>query len=499
MKNLKNITLALLSLLAITSCSDFLKEDPKSLISTDNFYKTNNDVVAATNAIYLAMRDDVTGGIAPIWMAESASDDGKAGGTPVGERLEVDNLIYASRHGFIRTVWNTAYKAIDRANAVLYYVDTIANPKLNPTIVKRSYAEARFLRAFYYTRLVQMYGDVPLVLKPTTDETLYPSRTPKADVYKQIIEDLQYAETELTNNYTYTDANGGRATKVAAKALLGYVYLVMAGFPMNDKSKWQAAADKFNEIIANKAQYGVDLMTVYKDIFDPTKKSLNKEYIFYYKGTTGQSASLLAYTRLQYWYFGFTSIVPTKEATDSVYEANDARKFVSLGRKSGSSIVPITQTGGTVIINKYVDNLANSNDNANDFHALRYGDVVLMNAEALIEIGGTANLDKALTAINDVRKAHGGAAMTALTYTSQDDLRQKLRLERRRELMFEGKRWYDLIRWNVFVPVMQKHMSAEYLKPISDYNYINTDRMLMPLPYIDFINNPNLRPQNPGY
>jgi starch-binding outer membrane protein, SusD/RagB family len=501
MKNIKALIGIFSMITVLSSCSKFLEEDPKSLISADKFYKTNSDVITATNAIYFALRDDVTGSISPIWMAEMTTDDTKTnpGAAQVQERLEVENLIYASRHVFIRNIWNSAYKAIGIANSLLANVDTIATPELNEFTVRRSFAEARFIRAFLYTRLVQLYGDVPLVLKPVDDNdnnSLFPKRTPKADVYKQIIEDLTYAEEILANNYGYNDANGGRATKVAAKALLGYVYLVMAGYPMNDKTKWQAAADKFKEIIDKKATFGVDIVPVYKDIFDVTLKATNKENIFYYKGVSGQSANFLAYTRMQYWYYQFASIIITKDAVDSLYIAADTRRGVSMARKSGSAIVAITSGTATPIVRKYIDNLANSLDNQNDFHALRYSDVVLMYAEALIEIGGAANLDIALAQINSVRKPHSG--LPDLTYTTQDDLRQQLRTERRRELAFEGKRYYDLIRWNIFIPTMKAHMAKEYAKPITDYDYINTDRLLLPLPYIDLVANPNLT-QNPGY
>ena len=499
MKNIKVLIGIFSIIIAASSCKDFLTEDPKSLVSEDKFYKTNSDVISATNAIYFALRDDVTGSISPIWMAEMTTDDCKWGGTLVAERVEVDNLIYSSRHAFIRNIWNSGYKAIAYANALLSNVDTIATPDLNKATVRRCFGEARFIRAYIYSRLVQLYGDIPLVLKPTDDNTLFPSRTSKAEVYKQIIEDLKYAEENLANNYTYNDNNGGRATKVAAKALLGYVYLVMAGYPMNDNTKWQAAADKLKEIIDNKTTYGVDIMPSYKDIFDVTKKASNKENIFYYKGVSLQPASALAYTRLQYWFYQFPSIVPTKEATDQLYVATDTRKALNMGRKSGSSIIPITSTSGTPIVTKHIDNISSNNpstDNQNDFHALRYSDVVLMYAEALIELGGTANLDNALAAINSVRRPHSG--LPDITYTTQDDLRQQLRLERRRELAFEGKRYFDLIRWNIFMPTMKQHMATENAKPISDYDYINQNRMLMPLPYVDIVNNPNIT-QNPGY
>jgi starch-binding outer membrane protein, SusD/RagB family len=498
MKNIK-VLIAIFSMIVVmSSCKKFLEEDPKSLISAEKFYKTNSDVISATNAIYFALRDDVTGSISPIWMAEMTTDDSRTnpGAAQVQERLEVENLIYASRHVFIRNIWNSSYKAIGYANSVLAFVDTVATPELNKGVVRRSFGEARFLRAYQYTRLVQLYGDVPLVLTPVEDNTLFPKRASKADVYKQIIADLQYAEENLANNYTYNDVNGGRATKVAAKALLGYVYLVMGGYPMNDNTKWQAAADKLKEIIDKKVTFNVDIVPVYKDIFDVNKKTTNKENIFYYKGTSGQTGNFLAYTRMQYWYYQFASIIPTKDAVDSLYNLNDTRRPISLARKSGSAIVAITTGTATPIVNKYTDVLTNSNDNQNDYHALRYSDVVLMYAEALIEIGGTANLELALTHINSVRKPHSG--LPDLTYTTQDDLRQKLRAERRQELAYESKRYYDLIRWNTFIPTMKAHMAREYGKPIADFDYINQNRLLLPLPYIDLVANPNLT-QNPGY
>ncbi len=495
-RRLSGLLLACLPLL-LGSCQNFLEEEPKSLIATTAYYRTNNDAIAAINGAYAAMRADVTGNITPIWVAEAATDDAKAGGTPVGERLEVENLVFSSQHSFVRTIWNTAYNVINRSNNVIAYVDSSS---VTPSLARRIHAEARFLRAFYYARLVQLYGDVPLLVAPSEPTTIYPARTPKDEVFKQIIADLQYAETNLAPTYAYTDTqNGGRATIPAAKSLLGYVYMVMAGNPTNDASKWQLAATKLGEVIASKATYNVDLVPVYRDIFDVTKKATNKENIFYYRGTSGISATMLAYTRLQYWYYGFTSVVPTNAVIDSLYEAGDSRRAINLARKSGTIIAPISTTTGAPIVNKYIDNIANSNDNQNDFHAIRYSDVLLMYAESLLEVGGVANLTSALTIINQIRTAHGGATLPLITFSSQNDLRQKLRLERRRELLFEGKRWYDLVRWNVYVPVMKAHMTAEYKAPVANYEYVNQNRALLPLPYIDVINNPNLRPQNPGY
>ncbi|WP_026903156.1 RagB/SusD family nutrient uptake outer membrane protein [Pedobacter glucosidilyticus] len=497
MKNIYKVICLGLGLF-LASCEKFLEENPKSLISTTNFYQTNADALAAVNGVYAAMRPDVTGSIDPIWFAEVTTDDGALGGTPVGERVELDNLVYSAQHSFIQRIWNTAYNVINRANTVLANVDSA---KVTPALVRRVHAESKFLRAFYYSRLVQFFGDVPLLLEPSTSANIYPPRTPRAQIFAQIIEDLKYAEANLENRYAYNDPiNGGRATAGAAKALLGYVYVVMAGAPTNDASKWQLAIDKLNEVITNKAVYGYELMPVYRDIFDVTKKTTNTEYVFYYNGTSGLSASLLAYTRLQNFYFTFTTVVPTTEVRTTLYETADLRRTVNMGRKSGNTIVPITNTTGTPIITKYItSNLANSADSNNDFHIIRYSDVLLLYAEALIERGAANDLTAALDIINQIRRTHGGTTLPLLTFTSQDDLRQKLRVERRKELLFEGHRWYDLVRWGIFVPTIKAHLAAQNNRPITDYNYVNDNVLLLPLPNSDFVANPNLRPQNPGY
>ena len=170
----------------------------------------------------------------------------------------------------------------------------------------------------------------------------------------------------------------------------------------------------------------------------------------------------------------------------SVYEISDARRTYT------------TDFLGTVI-NKYSDAAnAGYNDNADDFIWLRYSDVLLMYAEALMEIGGNTNMDNALATINSIRKAHAGTAIQDLTYTTQDDLRQKIRKERRRELAFEGHRWYDLKRWNIIVETIKANLSFQYNRPLSYYDFLNDNVKVLPIPYAELANNPNLT-QNPGY
>jgi len=125
-----------------------------------------------------------------------------------------------------------------------------------------------------------------------------------------------------------------------------------------------------------------------------------------------------------------------------------------------------------------------------------------MYAEAIMEIGGSANLDNALSIINSVRRAHGGTTIPLLTYTDQIDLRTKLQQERRREFAFESQRWFDLKRWDILIPSIKSALVYHNNTNISIYSFMdNPDPeryKVLPIPFQEIVNNPNLV-QNPGY
>jgi len=691
----KIIFLLLYVVFLCTSCKKFLEEKTDGLVTSDQFYQTDADVIAAVNGIYQGMRADVNEGqMYPISTVEIMSDDATPGGTVTTERFTLDDMTYNARHAYIQRTWAGAYRVINRANSLLFY--TTNTSKIADRILRRTKAEAQFFRAFYYFRLVQLFGDVPLVLEPAdvTKSNLQPPRSASRDVYKQILDDLQYAEVNLDTTYAYTSTNGGRVTQAAAKALMGKVYLTMAGFPLKDISKYQLAADKLKELMDKKDTYKLDVNPNYANIFsaDETVKAADKERIFYIKGASGFPASLQAYTRMKSNYRASTLInastdyvpflfsagtttynnltggttVPSVQADDAISAAlpigfsynfggtrydkfymssNGFISFISRSNlasslnavkdpiigplmdnlngtggvasyatsgtapnrvltvewrnwrwKTGTTVAnnisfqvklyeadgkiemlynqisdpvnaPATAVGFrvspfycsirntatapdfnwdfsistystnitrfqpgqifTIIpsgvfewvdtrrlvsinsaygVTKYNDQINTGyTDNADDFHWLRYSDVLLMYAEALIEMGGTANMDIALEQINLVRRAHGGTSGTPavpmlsdLSYTDQNDLREKLRLERRREFTFEAQRWYDLKRWEIMPEKLRKQLSTQYNQPISNYDYITKNVMFWPIPNSERTNNPNLS-QNDGY
>ncbi len=510
---MKNILIIFLAVISLTSCKKFLEEVPVDQITNENFYKVEGDVLASVDGIYNAARFEASSGLPVMFPLEAMSDDGgySTNTNFQAERSQVDIMTYSSTNLIIAGMWSRSYNVINRANNVIKFANDSSNIK--GKTIRLAQAQARFFRAFYHFRLVQMFGDIPLMLEPASVQTgtISPKRVATRVVYDSVIADLQYAEANLDTAYAYTSANGGRATVAAAKTLLGKVYLTMAGFPLNDPRGNQLAIDELKDLIDNKSRYGIDINASFANIFSPVlgTKQVDRERIYFIRGSSGLANSLQAFTRMGWTFRTFRYTSPTKDyATDalparSVFETGDLR------RASTVSSFTLANFNGALVA-KYVSGAANEDDAANDLILLRYSDVLMMTAEALIGLGGTANLDAALALINNVRRTHGGApsgtpvgsVMPALTYSSQGDLNNKYRLERRREFAFECSRWFDLKRWNILIPTIKASLADYYGNPLSSYDFLdNPDPnrfKVLPIPIQEVSNNPNMV-QNPGF
>jgi starch-binding outer membrane protein, SusD/RagB family len=498
----------LLFFILFTSCESYLDENPKGYITPLNFYSTNVEAIGAVNSVYAALREESVN-LPFMFLNEVSIDDITLPITTTGDRLEIENLVYSAQHNYLIPVWTNSYNAINRANTVLQYVDS-AN--ITPSLTRRIYGEARFLRAFHYFRLVRWFGDIPLMTKATQNPdpvVLYPSRNSVAQVYSQIIDDLKYAEINLDEKYAYTSSDYYRATQGAAKSLLAKVYLTMAGHPLQDLSKLPLAAQKCNEVISNSATYGYALMTNVKDIFDVSKESTNTENIWVLPATSQLSAGGWYFTRMHQWFFVWASLIPTNEVLGldsykaiSIWGVNnsekrDLRRKSALARKSSNSLQDIDFISGTPIVGKYID-MVNTSDAGNDYPFIRYTDVYYMLAESLMEQGGKVKMDSAMNIINQFRLR--AAVDPILSYTDQAELRSIIKAERRKEFLFEGHRWTDLVRWGDLIPVMQAHGLKQYPKDsVNRFLNVSVRNTLFPLPFKETASNPNLKPQNFDY
>ncbi|MBD0296585.1 MAG: RagB/SusD family nutrient uptake outer membrane protein, partial [Flavisolibacter sp.] len=334
--------------------------------------------------------------------------------------------------------------------------------------------------------LVRIYGDVPMVTKPLTIEEGYKAPREKVSkIYEEvIIKDLQDAENKLPAKYAGSDV--GRATKGAAKSLLGKVYLTIKDFPK--------AEAKLKEV----TNLGYALLQKYNDLFDYTKDEHHSEYIFdieYEQGLSGEGSTFTTnFTPKNPAIAAFYGVTGGQNGANNpprslfdLFPPGDLRKDITVadGFTDNNGVFhPLLPTSNDVqtFTKKYMVRLLAANDSRANWKVIRYADVLLMLAEALNENGKT---DEALTYLNLVRKRAGLPNYTGLT---QADAREKIYLERRLELSFEGHRWFDLVRTGRALQVMAPYGMKAYMTVFP-----------IPITQIQLINDRTIFPQNPGY
>ncbi|HUW91781.1 MAG TPA: RagB/SusD family nutrient uptake outer membrane protein [Bacteroidales bacterium] len=268
MKNIKII--ALLFVLAFTiSCEDYLKEDPKALL-TAQYLETEAGVNSALYSAYSDLRY-IYGGESAMNATCSGTDewekgpDGSANFNLYQSGMSADNSISG--------LWNWGYTAINTANAVIKYAPVCG---MTEEEAARAIAEAKYLRATWYFILVQTWGACPLNLEFISVPSTEAYRTPVAEVYAAIIADLEVAKTILPP----AADEPGRATAAAAYHLLAKVYLARATTTgANSANDYQQAYNNAMELISNKGTYGLELLQDFETVFAPRNEH-NSEVIF---------------------------------------------------------------------------------------------------------------------------------------------------------------------------------------------------------------------------
>lgn len=489
MKNIIGI-LALTSMLMLSCSKEFISIDPVATVTTDLVYKTDKDFQDAltnTYAVYQTVYTD-------WWQfGDLRGDDTKRGLVSNLGCADMDNFILQSDAGILSNAWRNYYIIINRANNILTRIVT-ADPVVVPN-KDRYIGETKFLRALAYFNLVRIFGDVPLVTTVLSIDESYKVGREKVDkIYSDlIIADLVDAESKLP--VVYTGADVGRATRGAAKALLGKVYLTTHDFVK--------AEAKLQELTVSPFTYA--LLPKFNDLFDYTKNEHHSEYIFdieYEEGinegstfTTQfslsfQGSGALAQVLINAYNLPASTIGSGGDQgcpTDGLFNAfdpTDLRKGISVakGYTYNGVFTPISPTGIGSFTLKYMVSSVKLNDSKANWKVIRYADVLLMYAEALNENGKTA---EALVQLNKVRTRAGVPVYTGLT---QADARTRIITERRFELHMEGHRWFDLLRTGLAYTTMQPF-------GMKTYNTV----FPIPLAQMEVVNNTDIFPQNEGY
>jgi len=506
------------------SCKDNLEETPFSSLSQNLVFKDEEGLNQATLGVYQAWTaPDFTDITSRFILTESGHRYATAGilGSGSDPYYRFGQL---PNSGAFDAVWSRFYKIIFRANVV------IANAKSavpdDESEADPYLAEARFLRAYAYFNLVRFFGGVPLILdeiKSLEDtELIYGAKVTDAAIYDAIIADMTFAEANLPDS-----RNGGelgRVTAGAVKAMLGKVYLTMAGKPLNKTEYYQKAADKLSEVVgtANESKYNMALQANFPNIFALTNER-NPEIVLsfgYFINSSNPNGNILPFNLFP------PGLVNGDEQTNygltydfyKLYEAKDTRRDFTLvskfafqgggraGAETGDSIF-YDPVKGNYIVKRTGASLAHDDFRygisfgklarvprpsgaaiqgySSDMIELRFADVLLCLAEALVETGKPA---EALPLLNRVRLRANATASKAATAA---ELRAAIRKERRLELTGEMVTVFDIRRWGTLAEeraaMTQDQIVDNVLQPYSPKLEI------YPTPQSQIDANPNLK------
>jgi starch-binding outer membrane protein, SusD/RagB family len=494
---MKKIILLYLLLIITTgifhSCESFLEEKPVDRYVVDNFYNDQSAAEAAVSAVYQQLYSIYERYM--FLLNEQPADDNRSGIQPNQYLQDLEYLRHSSENQFTRQMWQYNYSGIARANTA---IENIPEIDMDETVKNRLLGEVKFLRALYYFNLVRFWGDVPLVLKVGIEESMGP-RVPKDQVYQQIITDLSDAENNLPVSYPATETC--RATKGAAKILLGKVYLTMHDY--------QSCVSKLAEVIENEASYGYGLHEYFGDNWEKETEN-GKEMVFSveFMDPPGNGNSMMVLQGPKYALphgfapLGLSNCNEADTPTMDLYlrfSDEDERKDETFRINWISLIDGSIHKAIRPIYCKYheEDEPITANSDCN-MHVVRYADALLMYAEALNEVDQNT---KAHDYLNRVRERAFNSTEHNYSGLSKQEFREAVWLERRLELSMEGHRWFDLVRTERFVERMTEFAEFEsQYEPdkIKIKQNVRDYHELMPIPQIEIDLNPNIT-QNPGY
>ena len=562
----------------LTSCDDFIDVEPKGVISEDLAMSQPNEMVTSA---YAKLGDDWYTYPFNLWpYGDLTSDDAFKGGSGTTDTnyhpFEVWSTLTASTPDHMDEMWYHLYCSISRCNRALVSLKEYGDEKLGAATKAIREGEVRFLRAHFYFKLVQLWNQVPWV-----DEEVYSNHTEEqtpnnafthAELMDKIVADFKAAYDVLP----VTQAEGGRANKIAAAAYLAKCYLTMAwgdGYEASTgvshiNSQYMQEVLKYTQEV-QQSNYGY--LEDFGDIFLPEYKN-SKESIFAVQHSDYQDDNTL-FGRGNWsnmlngcwgmWSCGWDFHKPSQNLVNAFKTKDGLPMFNNYNDEIAYPVngVPTAQKWDPRLFHtvglpsfpyKYETEYTMTKDNSrnpstygyyaslkevpqrskgetfdnpwqafamNDY-VLRYTDVMLMRAEALIETG---SLEAARTIINDIRQRAKNSVAKHIQYAadqcdialypasyfqSKEQARQCLQWERRLELAMENGRYFDLRRWGIASKTLNEFFEKEqncvydgqaYAQYYKDAHYTPGKNEYFPIPYIQLFYVPGLYTQNKGY
>lgn len=481
----------------LSSCSDFLDITPLNKVVLENFWTQKSEVNAVLMGCYESLESEESIIRMGVW-GEMRSENILQGASIGNEYNEILNENILPTNSL--TKWNVMYQTINRCNTVCHYAPMVQKKDPNYTIneLNANIAEAAFIRDLCYFYLIRTFRDVPMSFEPTIDDTkeFQIPATPMNAALDSLIKDLEsvkdYAvrryvdDSKMSNAQAARQAyeNSSRVTRVAIYALLADLNLWRGNYDETikycdliidfKKNQYKEKIAQIGDLTDMQEFAGIPLIleapagsvtcgNAYNEIFGTgnsfesifelyfrNNQQVKNKYVneFFGKDRLGSISGLSRYCK------------DAATGNSDLFTKNDCRVYAtSENSNSRYAITKYVNSSVSMDIKNVTDEkslkLTTSRGNAEyaNWIIYRLTDVMLMKAEACI-LKGEAEYETAFTLINAVNKrAHNyttSAAKDTLVFddyrTSQEKMEQLLLDERNRELMFEGKRWYDLVR-----------------------------------------------------
>ncbi|MCG9972541.1 RagB/SusD family nutrient uptake outer membrane protein [Christiangramia crocea] len=488
---IKRLAFGLLLIAGLTSsCTEYLDLEPETDWDVKNFYSNESEVNIALAGIYSQFSSNRVYG-EEFMMMDYGTDEGYNGRAFASEP-QVNIYNHSPSTYVIQDVWENFYSAINLSNSLIANLDP---SKFDGDEANIFIAEARFLRGFAYLQLVSWFNEVPLRLEPTVGpESNHIPPASLEEIYNQIIADLEFAAENLPHA-SDSDYIPGHANSMAAHGLLARTYLKMAGYPLQDTSKYQQAMESAKKVIDDPYHTLVMGENGYREVFlnyienkYDTRESLfeiafadGSDLGVGIHGKIGTSNGLNFKNNPDVGYpVAKVKVVPSP-VVESLYEEEDQRLdwnlpgifhnngtireqgpldfAYSLGKfRRWEPVFRDDLEASNAVSPSFVllENTSSPNKGTTgiNFPVLRYSDVLLMYAEASNEVN-EGPTPEAIDALNQVRNRAGVANIEDAeegnpeAIASKESFFDELVDERMRELCFEGLRKQDLIRWGL--------------------------------------------------
>lgn len=442
------IMVAAATMCLLSSCNDFFDVRPSNEMVLDEFWKSEADVLSVTGACYRAMQEPGFTQRLIIW-SEFRSDNVILGNNVGTDLNYIGTLNILPSNGY--AYWGDYYYVINLCNTVEHFAPGVCDidPNFSKAEMLSYVAEAKAVRAFCYFTLVRTFRDVPLVVEPTVDDTqdFQCAQTNPDELIDFLIDDLKEAETYATDSWSNTEYTKGRFTKAGVRALIA------------DMCLWR---NRYEECV----DYCDRILNDSKNILSLVPSNLYNRNVFI-NGNSTESIFELQFTRsnipnysLCEFYatsgghsgWGHQQMMAYDFTTTNLFSETDLRGVDSFYSHSSLAAFPIKKylayRNELTTTNLRESDYINVDGGGSNWILYRLPDIMLMKAEALVEMN--ISLETAFNLVSQVydraNPEAGVGSLSFSSYNTQDRMRDLVFDERQREFLFEGKRYFDILR-----------------------------------------------------